>query len=352
MDLTDAHVDGGRVRSVRFDRHHDRFQTLEADCADRGTGIGKGVLVLGLDGDVRQRTLFSRDEIHLLELSPEAELVYTVGRQGVLYVLDNASENPRVAKTITGFPHEATSMAMNEQGSVYVLMLSNELVKLDVFGECVDGFAPARRQGIWDLQPDLERPDRWYCATDEGVAVIDVEFAAIGGPVLRPVEHHRTRYGMPHRLVTMPDGYVGLAHDQTVFRSYSDGKLLWRVRIDDRGLGLAVGADYRRVLIASGIGGLELESRSTSRWRTSPWTVCPFGPRRTVRAGDASSATATVWSARSPRTPARGYGGSRWATSGIASGEKAAASTRPARWASRRSTWRAPGRRGRGRAPG
>lgn len=262
VDTADAYGDAGRVRTVRYDRRHDRFQALEADCADRGTGIANGVLLLGLDGEIRQRSLFSRDEIHLLELASEAGLGYTAGREGVLYVLDSGYESTSLVKTITGFPHEITGLAINEQGGVYVLMLSNELVKLDTFGEFVDGFAAARRQGVWDVQADLERPSRLYCATDEGVAIIDIGHATVGGPVARPIAHHRTRFGMTQRLVAMPDGYVGLTHDETVFRSASDGKLLWNTGIADRGFGLAVSAGYTRLLIASGIGGLELETET------------------------------------------------------------------------------------------
>jgi hypothetical protein len=209
--------------------------------------------------------------------------VYAGGVEGVLHVIDNVTRHPTVLCTVGGFPNQLTALAMPRDGSLLVLTASGELLKLDPELECVQSPAPVRRQGVWDLAPVQDDPHRLYCGTNEGITVLAVRDAPVGGPAVTPVAHHRTPFGMVRSVLAVPGGYVAIGHKERVFRADEDGNVLWSSPLDDLGYDLAVSTDHTRVLVASGIGGLEfdIECGDLSAHLSAdgvPLTVAAYGP--------------------------------------------------------------------------
>jgi hypothetical protein len=165
-------------------------------------------------------------------------------------------------------------VAVGEDGSIFVLTLSSELVRIDPDLHCVQARAPVLRQGASDLSPAPDDDQRLYCATDDGVAVLGARLldprmdrdtgrdTGSGIPSLTEIEHHPTRFGMTRRVVAVPGGYVGLGQKAVVFRADCTGKSLWHVGLDDVGFCLSASADYRRLLVATGVGGVELNAET------------------------------------------------------------------------------------------
>jgi outer membrane protein assembly factor BamB len=280
---TIVEVTTGSIHGVRYDVRHNRFWAVQHD-ADKGVGLANGAVLLSPTGDVEDELFFSRYAIAFLEFSPNGDRVYAGGAEGVLHVIDNVTRRPTILCTVDGFPHQLIALAVPHDGSILVLTVSGELLKLDPELECVQAATSVRRQEVWDLSPVQGDPHRLYCGTDEGVTVLAVQDASAGGPSLIPIAHHRTRFGMVRSVLAVPGGYVAIGYKERVFRvDEEDGKVLWSSPLDDLGYGLAVSTDYTRVLVASGIGGLEfdMERGGLLEFLSGdgvPLTVAAYGP--------------------------------------------------------------------------
>lgn len=310
-------VTTGTIHRVRYDARHHRFWAVQHD-ADKGVGLANGVVVLSPAGNVEEELFFSRYAMAFLEFSPTGDRVYAGGAEGVLHVIDNVTRRPTVLCTVGGFPDQLTNLAVPRDGSLVVLTVSGELLKLDPELECVQATAPVRRQGVWDLTPAQDDPHRLYCGTNEGVTVLAVQDAPAGGPTVTPVAHHRSPFGMVRSVLAVPGGYVAIGYKERVFRADEDGNVLWSSPLDDLGYDLAVSPDHTRVLVASGIGGLEFDTeRGDLVEHLSvdgvPLTVAAYGPagERTLgnRLGSivafAADGNTELWWADTGKTPRR-----------------------------------------------
>ncbi|MET8011857.1 PQQ-binding-like beta-propeller repeat protein [Streptomyces sp. NPDC005271] len=254
-----ATVECGRVQQIRYDAHHDRFWAVERVGEER-SGLRGGVVIVTLDGAVECEIPFSRYELSFLKFSPDYATAYAGGPEGVIHVVDNTDPTPRLVRNIGGFPNQLTDLAVGRDGSLFLLTLSNELVKIDSALDCVQARAPMSRQSAWALAPAVDEPRRLYCGTDDGVAVLDVRHALVGGPTLLPSAHHASRFGVIRQLAGTPDGYLGIGQKNVVFCADAGGKLIWHAPLDDTGFELAVSADHERVLVATGVGAVELDA--------------------------------------------------------------------------------------------
>jgi hypothetical protein len=275
-------VASGTIHRVRYDARHHRFWAVQHD-ADRGDGLANGAFLLSPFGNVEEELFFSRYAVAFLEFSPTGDRVYAGGAEGVLHVIDNVSRRPTVLCTVGGFPHELAALEVARDGSLLALTASGELLKLDPELECAQAATSVRHLGVWDLTPVQDDPHRLYCGTNEGVTVLAVQDAPVGGPVVTPVAHHRTPFGMVRSVLAVPGGYVAIGYKERIFRADEDGNVLWSSPLDDLGYDLAVSADHTRVLVASGIGGLEFDTeRGDLLARLSadgvPLTVAAYGP--------------------------------------------------------------------------
>ncbi|MFD0308734.1 PQQ-binding-like beta-propeller repeat protein [Streptomyces sp. NPDC127119] len=285
-------LEHGRVRSIHHDARHDRFWVVAND-ETAPFGQRDAVVLLTMDGSVEYTMPFFRYGVEFLEFSPDGATVYVGSAEGELQVIGNSRNRLRLRETVTGFPHQLTDATVGADGSVFVLTLSGELVRIDPDLDCVQSRAPVLRQSAYDLSLAPGEEDRLYCATDDGVALLRllpsdpgrsrVTGANGGAPRLSETEHHATRFGATRRVVGVPSGYVGIGQKGVVFRSDCTGKLLWHVDLDDFGFYLAASTDHQRLLVATGIGGVELDSDTgTEIARLSldgvPLTACSYGP--------------------------------------------------------------------------
>jgi outer membrane protein assembly factor BamB len=256
---TTARVDTGNVHRVCYDRRHDRFWATQDEGQDETLDVANGIVVIGTDGEVRDRLLFARDDVEFLDFSPDFMTAYAGGFDGVLHVFDNSTPQLRIVRTIEGFSHQLSDFAVGPHGTVFVLTHDGEIVKLDDTGTIV-ARAPFRRQCVWDIQPSIDDPDLLYCALDDGVAVLRVQRDAATGPVPVPVAHHTTGGGFTRRVVAVPSGWVGITRDRTAFRSDARGGITWRTRTSSLIHTVAVSPDHSRVLLATNDGGFELDA--------------------------------------------------------------------------------------------
>ncbi|MFD0308736.1 PQQ-binding-like beta-propeller repeat protein [Streptomyces sp. NPDC127119] len=250
-------VTAADVQHVHYDGRHDRFWAVGRN-SDAWPGLPVGVALVSPQGSLDYSFPFSRYQVDFLEFSPDFSVAYAGGREGVLHILENTEERPTLARTVGGFPHQLTDLTVGTDGSLFVLSLSGELVKVDPDVQCVQSRAPVLRQGAWTMTPAMNRQDRSYCGTDDGVAVIEPREAPRGGFALVQMDHHDLNFGMIRDLAAVPGGYVGLGQREVVFRADDHGELLWQTPLDDFGVGLAVSGDSGRVLVATGVGALEL----------------------------------------------------------------------------------------------
>ena len=278
---TIVEVPTGTIHRVRYDARHDRFWAVQHD-ADKGVRLANGVILLSPNGNLEEELFFSRYAMAFLEFSATGDRVYAGGAEGVLHVINNVTRHPTVLCTVGGFPHQLTALALPRDGSLLVLTASGELLKLDPELECVQAAAPIRRRGVWDLTPVQDDSHRLYCGTNEGVTVLAVRDTPRGGPAVTPVAHHRTPFGMVRSVLAVPGGYVAIGSKERVFRADEDGNVVWSSPLDDLGYDLAVSADHTRLLVATGIGGLEFDTERGDLFaRLSadgvPLTVAAYG---------------------------------------------------------------------------
>ncbi|QKV90509.1 PQQ-binding-like beta-propeller repeat protein [Streptomyces sp. NA02950] len=254
-----ATVECGRIQQIRYDAHHDRFWAVEC-VGEKRSGLRGGVVIVTLDGAVECEFPFSRYELTFLKFSPDHATAYAGSPEGVIHVIDNTDPTPQLVRTIGGFPNQLTDLTVGRDGSLFALTLSNELVKIDPDLDCVQARAPMPRQSAWALTPALDEPGRLYCGTDDGVAVLEVHHDLVGGPALLLSAHRVSRFGVTRHLAATPGGYLGIGQKDVVFCADDGGNLIWHRPLDDTGAGIAVSADHKRVLVATGVGAVELDA--------------------------------------------------------------------------------------------
>ncbi|MFG1685112.1 WD40 repeat domain-containing protein [Nonomuraea sp. NPDC049269] len=257
---TALQLDSSNVHRIRYDVRHDRFWAIQ----DRGTGasdgIANGVMLLGLDGAELQSIAFARNDVEMLTFSPDYDRAYAGGFDGELQIFDNTESKARIIATVSGFTHQLVDATVGVDGSVYLLSQDGELVKVDRDGAFL-ARADFRRQCVWDIQHSLERSERLYVATDDGVTVVDFTETA-GDLTLDVVAHHVAGFGFTRRVVALPHGFAAVTWDRKVYVADADGRQRWVRDLPAFGHALAVSPDHRRVLVASNAGGLEFDLAS------------------------------------------------------------------------------------------
>jgi len=252
-------ADESNIHRVCWDSRHQRFWFSQdaghGDSAYRAHGVATATQ----DGTITLEKHFAGNDVEFVTLSPDGTKAYAGGFDGVLHIFDNTAPELRIQRTVSGFSHQLIDIALDDDGSLYVLTQDGELVKLDADGRAL-GRADFRRQCVWDICASLEDAATLYVATDDGVAVVKVEETAAGLLSLRVSEHHVTGFGFTRRIVAMPDGWLGLTWDRKVFRCSNSGKVEWLRDLPSFGHTIAVSPDRTRVLVATNAGGLELSA--------------------------------------------------------------------------------------------
>jgi outer membrane protein assembly factor BamB len=254
-------ADESNIHRVCWDPRHQRFWLSQDAGHGHNAYRDHGVATATPDGTITQEKHFAGNDVEFVALSPDGTKAYAGGFDGVLHIFDNTSPELRIQRTISGFPHQLIDIALDADGSLYVLTQDGELVKLDADGRAL-ARADFRRQCVWDICASPEDPSTLYVATDDGVAVVNVEETQAGFVSLRVSHHHITGLGFTRRIVAMPDGWLGLTWDRKVFRCSSSGKVRWLRDLPAFGHTIAASPDRTRVLVATNAGGLELSASS------------------------------------------------------------------------------------------
>ncbi|MEV0224393.1 WD40 repeat domain-containing protein [Streptomyces sp. NPDC050704] len=252
-------LDEGNIHRVRYDARHDRFWCTQDFGEGENSDIANGVVVVTADGVKEGEVLFARDDVEFVAFSPDFSKAYSGGFDGELHIFDNSSRELRIEHTVTGFSHQLSDITVTPAGDVFVLCQDGEIVKLTADGSFVKGMG-FRRQAVWDIQPSIEDPSVLYCATDSGVAVVQVHQAATG-PTLHVLEDHVTGYGFTRRVAAVEGGWIGISRDRRVFRSRRGGELVWSRPLPDALVHtVKVSPDGSRALVASNACATELDA--------------------------------------------------------------------------------------------
>ncbi|MFE1250462.1 WD40 repeat domain-containing protein [Streptomyces sp. NPDC058735] len=252
-------LDDGNIHRVRYDRRHDRFWCTQDFGEGENADIANGVVTVSPSGVKESEFLFARDDVEFVGFSPDFTRAYSGGFDGELYIFDNTTRDLRVERVVSGFSHQLSDITVSPSGDVYVLCQDGEITQLTQDGSFVRSMG-FRRQAVWDIQPSAEDPTVLYCATDSGVAVVEVQQVA-SGPTLRILENHETGFGFTRRIAPVDGGWVGISRDRRVFRARPCGQILWSKHLPEGLLHtVAASPDRSRLLIASNAGAVELDA--------------------------------------------------------------------------------------------
>ncbi|MGH3345221.1 MAG: PQQ-binding-like beta-propeller repeat protein [Carbonactinosporaceae bacterium] len=246
------------LHRVRYDPRHDRFWVTQDSGDGEHADIANGVVIVHPDGTVADQLRFARDDVEFIEFSAGYRRAYVGGFDGMLQVFDNSAPELRVERTAGPFSHQLSDLAIGAGGQLYALSQDGEIVRLDPDGT-PRARAPFRRQCVWDIQPAVEDPRRLYCATDDGVAVVQVDDTPYG-PHLQPVGHHVSGYGFTRRVAAAPGGWIGITRDGLVYRADADGRRRWTHDLGCLPHTVAGSPDHSRALVSTNEGGVELDA--------------------------------------------------------------------------------------------
>ncbi|HXP19405.1 MAG TPA: WD40 repeat domain-containing protein [Streptosporangiaceae bacterium] len=260
-----AKLDEGTIHRVRYDRRHDRFWCTQDFGAGDNHNVLNGIVIVRPDGSTETECMFAYDDVEFVVFSPDYTRVYVGGFDGTLHVFDNTERTPRTAKVLSGFTHQLWDCVSTPRGDLVILTQDGIVRRFDPEAEVVRARAPFRRQAVWDIQPSTEDPGTLYCATDDGVAVVKVDYTSAAGPLLRKMAHHVTGFGFTRRVVPVPGGWIGVTRDRKAFRSDQAGRLLWTREFPDLVHTVAVSPDHARALVATNGGAIELAAASGER---------------------------------------------------------------------------------------
>jgi hypothetical protein len=255
-----AKLDEGTIHRVRYDARHDRFWCTQDFGAGDNKDVLNGVVIIRPDGVTETEAMFAYDDVEFVVFSPDYGKAYVGGFDGTLHVFDNTTREPRTLKVLQGFSHQLWDCVATPDGDLIILTQDGLVRRFDPEAEVVRARAPFRRQAVWDIQPSVEDPDTLYCATDDGVAVVEVDHSSAAGPLLRSTAHHVTGFGFTRRVVPVPGGWIGITRDQKAFRADRDGALAWTRDFPHLVHTAAVSPDHARTLIATNGGAVELST--------------------------------------------------------------------------------------------
>lgn len=246
------------LHRVLFDHKHNRFWVTQDSGNRQSINVNNGIVIVFPNGEIEQQIQFARDDVEFLVFSLDYDKAIAGGFDGQLVIIDNSQREVKIEKTITGFTHQLSDCMIGPKGQIYVLTLDGEILRIDENGRCHR--APFRRQAIWDIQASLDNPQALFCATDDGVMVVEVVLTPRGESHIQLREHHLSGFGFTRRIVPLPDGYIGITRDQEVFRTDKNGRLCWHRHLSPLLHTLSVTPTYAQVLIATDEGGFVLDA--------------------------------------------------------------------------------------------
>lgn len=249
------------LHRVRYDSRHDRFWVTQDSGDGEFANVANGIVIVRPDGVVTDQLRFARDDVEFVTFSADQKLAYAGGFDGIVYIFDNSTPELKIVRTIEPFSHQLSDFVLGSDSSAYVLTQDGEIVKLDSDGR-IQCRAPFRRQAVWDIQRSCEDPSALYCATDDGVAVIEVHADSRDEPVLAAVAHHVTGFGFTRRVVALPHGWAGITRDRMLFCADRDGRPRWQRDLGSLPHTLAASPDGSRLLVAMNSGAVEVDATS------------------------------------------------------------------------------------------
>lgn len=249
-------LDQFNLHRVLYDEKHDRFWVTQ-DGGDRlPINVNNGIVIVSPDGITEQQIKFARDDVEFLVFTPGYDKAMAGGFDGMFVVFDNSQRDVRIERTITGFPHQLNDCALGPDENIYVLTQDGEILKFNYDGQCRR--ASFRRQAIWDIQWSVSDPDELICGTDDGTMALQVEVTSLGVPCVQLKTHHISGFGFTRRIVTLPDGYIGITRDCKVFRVSIDGHVRWHRELAPLLHTVSVSPDLMEVLVAADEGAFVL----------------------------------------------------------------------------------------------
>ena len=259
LDFTDqVKLDSGTIHRVLYDPRHDRFWATQDYGDGANADVANGVVVVDPAGRKLDELLFARDDVEFLAFSPDHTRAYAGGFDGELHIFDNTEPRLRIVRTVKGFPHQLFDATVAPNGDVYLFCQDGEVIKVDPDGRLLRRLA-FNRQAVWDIQPAPGDPGTLYCATDAGVAVLDVH-DSVTGPMVSVRQEHVTGYGYTRRVVPLDTGWLGITRDRRVFRSDADGTERWHRILTALPHSIAVSPDGTRALVATNAGAVEFDT--------------------------------------------------------------------------------------------
>jgi outer membrane protein assembly factor BamB len=253
--------EGSNLHRIRYDARFDRFWVTQDSGEGEQHDVSNGIAIVRPDGTVETSVPFARDDVEFLELTPDCGTAYSGGFDGYVHVFDNSDREPRIKALLGPFTHQISDGALAPDGTLYVLSQDGNLVAVDGNGKHL-AEAPFRPQCVWDIQESKVEPGTFYCAADDGVAVIRVESEpGLDSVRVSSVDRHQLGFGFVRRVLTLSDGdYVGISRRQRVFRASGDGCLRWTRVVDGLPMTISVSPDEQRLILATDLGGLELDA--------------------------------------------------------------------------------------------
>lgn len=253
--------EGSNLHRIRYDERFDRFWVTQDSGEGEQRDVSNGVAIVQPDGTIEASVPFARDDVEFLELTDDCETAYSGGFDGYVHVFDNGERTPRTKALLGPFTHQISDGALAPDGTLFVLTQDGNLVALDRAGK-QRAEAPFHPQCVWDIQESRLEPGTFYCATDDGVAIVRVENEpGLDSIRVSTVARHRLGFGFVRRVLPLSDGdYVGISRRQRVFRASSDGCLRWTRIVDGLPMTVSVSPDESRLIVSTDVGGLEFDA--------------------------------------------------------------------------------------------
>lgn len=289
--ITVAVDDNSNLHRVRYDPEYDAFWVTQ-DAGDRADAfVRNGLVRVTRLGEIMAKHPFTADDVEFLELDAERSLILSGGFDGQLYVFANKKEGAELVNVIGPFPHQLIDCAYRDPEHVYALTQDGEITEVSIAkGRETRTHCYARRC-IWDIQP-TEDSHIFYCATDSGVAAVQLTEGVLGTIDAQLLWHHQFSVGFVRRVVPRAYGnYVGIGRKQSVFCASRTGTLAWLTPLASLVHTVSVDEASGRVLVATTQDAVELDLATghvIRRWSHGhqPIWACTY-----TRSGDPIIAT-------------------------------------------------------------
>lgn len=255
-------IDSGNVHIIRYDKRHKRLIATQDYGLNEEKNIQNGIVTIDLNTLRKKEYPFTNDDVEFLQFDEDYKHIYTGGFDACIYVFDNSEKNLKLTDVLGPFRHQIIS-AVYEEGNIYVLMQSGELVKTDTKGKILKE-ASYDYSSVWALEHHPSDNSIIYSASGYKVDIFKYCSAPYNSVTFQKKSHNIHSFGIIFRICPLPDSsYIGLSRNNIVFRSDEQGNIDWYIRLEDLPKNIAVNSKYSRALVGLNNGKLyEIEIKS------------------------------------------------------------------------------------------